>query len=91
MTHKMNRYSAIIEEIFKRHFQLGMRQFEFERDELEVVAKRRKLILPKNLGDLIYTFKFRAPLPDSIVRTAPPGEHWLIRVQSRISGLLGLV
>ena len=34
---------------------------------------------PRNLGDLIYTFRYRQELPDSILTTAPDGETWIIR------------
>ena len=34
---------------------------------------------PKNLGDLIYTFRYRRELPHSILDTAPEGTTWIIR------------
>lgn len=39
--------------------------------------------LPKNLGDLIYTFRYRADLPPGILNTAPQGETWIIRSAGR--------
>lgn len=33
---------------------------------------------PKNVGDVVYSRRYRAPLPDSIQRTAPPGREWAI-------------
>jgi hypothetical protein len=39
--------------------------------------------LPKNLGDLIYSFRYRADLPTSILNTAPDGETWIIRPAGR--------
>ncbi len=37
-----------------------------------------KIKRPKNLGDVIYTFRYRRPLPEYILRTQPPDRAWLI-------------
>lgn len=39
--------------------------------------------LPKNIGDLIYSFRYRTDLPASILNTAPEGETWIIRSVGR--------
>ncbi len=78
-----NRYITIIEDIFRRHYKRGMREFVFERREIEDVAQRLGMKLPKNLGDLIYSFRYRAELPDSITSKAPSGQHWVIRSVGR--------
>ena len=39
--------------------------------------------LPKNLGDIIYSFRYRTDLPASILSTAPEGETWIIRSAGR--------
>lgn len=39
--------------------------------------------LPKNIGDLIYSFRYRTDLPASILSTAPEGETWIIRSAGR--------
>ena len=51
---------------------------EFVRDEITEAAAALNLPLPKNLGDVIYTFRYRAPLPESILATAPDGRTWII-------------
>ena len=56
---KQNRYNAIIERIFLTHFKPGATQFEFAREEIVAVAKKLKIELPKNLGDVIYSFRYR--------------------------------
>ncbi len=76
---EQNRYSAIIERIFLTKFRRGMSDVEFEREEIEEVAKKLKIKLPKNLGDLIYSFRYRTPLPESIRSTAGHGKAWIIR------------
>jgi hypothetical protein len=83
MTTPKNVYSAIIEEIFKRHHKKGLREFIFQREEIVETAAHLGIRLPKNLGDLIYSFRYRAALPAAIVEKAPPGEHWVIRPAGR--------
>lgn len=73
-----SRYSALIERIFLDHWRTGIAQFEFERAELERSAKRLKIVLPKNVGDITYSFRYRTNFPDSIVATQPRGREWII-------------
>ncbi|MCI0379572.1 MAG: hypothetical protein L0215_18340 [Gemmataceae bacterium] len=80
---KPNRYVRIIEKIFLDRFQTGMREVAFEREDIERVAKKLSLKLPKNLGDLIYTFRYRGNLPKTVEEKAPPGESWIIRPAGR--------
>ena len=70
---KPNRYSAIIGTIFKNHYKPGKTQFEFSRDEFVEIARSLNIALPKNLGDTIYSFRFRTALPPEIVATAAQG------------------
>lgn len=35
--------------------------------------------MPKNIGDLIYSFRFRVPLPERILATQPEGLEWIIK------------
>jgi hypothetical protein len=80
---KLNRYSAIIGTIFKRHYKAGKTQFEFPRDEFVEIAKSLGIELPKNLGDAIYSFRFRTALPAAIVATAPKGMEWCIELAGK--------
>src|SRR6266498_5559521 len=75
---KPNRYSAIVGTIFKRHYKSGKTQFEFSREEFAETAKSLGIALPKNLGDTIYSFRFRVALPADILATAPKGMEWTI-------------
>lgn len=43
------------------------------------MAKRLKIALPKNIGDVVYTFRYRAQLPETIRQRAPKGTQWIIR------------
>ncbi|NUM80817.1 endonuclease [bacterium] len=74
-----NRYKQIIEKIFFDHYKEGDNEVPFERVEIETVAKTLKIKLPKNIGDIIYTFRYRSVLPESIVLKAPKGMEWVIR------------
>src|SRR2546425_846464 len=78
-----NAYSLIIAEIFNSKFKEGMREVEFLRDELVKVGNELKIDVPKNLGDLVYSFRYRASLPDSIQARAAKGETWIIRSAGR--------
>ena len=74
-----DRYSAIIEAIFQAGFQSGQREVNFVRQDIVTFASELNVDLPKNLGDLIYTFRYRRTLPRSILDKAPDGETWIIR------------
>ena len=80
---KPNRYVALIERIFNSRYQPGATEVRFERIEIEKQAKALRIKLPKNLGDLIYSFRYRAELPESIRAKAPPGTSWIIRSVGR--------
>lgn len=80
---KQNRYSAIIGTIFKRHHKQGKNQFQFSREEFVEIAKELGIALPKNLGDTIYSFRFRTALPAEIVATAPKGMEWTIELAGK--------
>jgi len=75
---KQNRYAAIIENIFFSHYKPGLKEFQFARTEIVSVAKDLGVELPKNLGDLIYSFRYRYELPQAILSTAADGLEWII-------------
>lgn len=74
-----NRYSQIIEKLFHSRFKPGAMEVPFERDDLVRVAKSLGIRLPKNLGDVIYSFRYRTTLPESVRTKAPQGKEWIIR------------
>lgn len=78
-----NRYSQIIEEIFSKYFRKGAKEILFERADIVKAAKKLRMKLPKNLGDVLYSFRYRTPLPESIVEKAPKGFEWIIRPAGR--------
>lgn len=78
-----NRYVAIISTIFKRHYKKDLTSFDFQREELVDVARELGIPLPKNLGDVIYSFRYRSVLPAAIAATAAKGHAWVIRAAGR--------
>lgn len=71
-------YARLIETIFHLHYQPGGEVVPFTREELVSTANELGLVLPKNLGDVVYSFKFRRPLPPSVLEKAPENKHWVI-------------
>jgi len=74
-----NRYTKILEAIFAKHFKKGITEIEFERTEINQAADKLGIALPKNLGDVLYSFRYRILLPKSITSKAPKGYEWIIR------------
>lgn len=68
----------IIEWIFAQRHNPGDDQVTFTRDDLISAAAALGAPRPKNLGDIVYSLRYRVPLPDSIRQTAPPGREWAI-------------
>jgi len=73
-----NRYKVLIEAIFFDHWKRGTKQFEFGRDEIKSKADNLKIQIPDNVGDIPYSFRYRTPLPQSIIDTQSPGREWII-------------
>jgi hypothetical protein len=80
---KQNRYSMLLVSIFRDHYSKGCKSFEFDREEIEPAARKLKIVLPKNLGDILYSFRYRTTLPTEISETAEPGMEWVIEPAGR--------
>ncbi len=80
---KRRAYDRIIERIFQVKYRVGAKYVDFARTDIEGISRPLRIALPKNLGDVIYTYRYRAELPPSIRETAPKGEAWLIRGKGR--------
>jgi len=88
---ELNRYSKLIESIFFDKYNNGDREVYFERPDLIKKAETLKITLPLNLGDIIYSFKYRASLPSSIVSLASDGMEWVIKNVGRAKYVFKLV
>jgi len=76
---KLGRYPQIIEHIFLAHYKKGRDVVEFDRDDVRAACKALGVELVKNIGDLVYSFRYRAALPRSIREKAPEGKVWIIQ------------
>lgn len=76
-------YASIIESIFGSKYRQGMQAVEFSREEIVNFGNRLNISIPKNLGDLVYSFRYRAALPKSIQSTAGKSQAWIIRPAGR--------
>lgn len=82
-----NRYRALVEHIFFDPafgaYAPGMTEIAFEREDLERAAEALGVKLPKNLGDVLYSIRYRMPLPDRILATQPAGQEWIVEGAGR--------
>lgn len=80
---KSNRYNQLIETIFFAHYTKDAREISFDREELTATAAKLGIPVPKNLGDIIYSFRYRTQFPRKIVSMAKEGLEWIIRPAGR--------
>ncbi|MBI2512023.1 MAG: endonuclease [Opitutae bacterium] len=73
-----NRYKTLLEKIFFDHYTPGATEVVFERDEFVAAAKKLKVPLPKNLGDAVYSVRYRIAMPARVVETQTEGHAWTI-------------
>lgn len=78
MSKTSKQYTTIISEIFDNHYTKDVREFTFVREEIRIAGEKTGVGVPKNLGDVIYSYRHRKVLPKSITITQPAGYHWLI-------------
>ena len=79
MSADLNRYAQIMESIFFSHYKQGDREVCFSREEIVDASGKLGIETPKNLGDVIYSFRYRVALPKSVQEKAPPDHQWIIR------------
>lgn len=86
-----NRYQALIEKIFFDHYSEGATSLDFTRQEIKDAADALGIALPDNLGDVIYSFRFRTDLPEQVLATQPEGMEWVIELAGRSQYRFSLV
>jgi len=86
-----NRYSQLLEAIFFKHYLPGLNEITFDRAEINQIADDLGIKPPKNLGDVLYSFRYRTPLPQSIQEVAPENHEWIIRPAGRSKYIFVLV
>ena len=75
----MVKYDDIISGIFFDRYEAGATSVLFERNDLATKAHQLEIAVPKNLGDIIYAYKYRKKLPQEIINTAPESFYWRIK------------
>jgi hypothetical protein len=88
---QLNRYQAILKKIFFDHFKDGSTELAWSRSELITAAANLDIELPKNLGDVVYSVRFRTPMPQSILDTQPVEKEWIIEGAGRSRYMFKLV
>ncbi len=53
-------------------------KISFDREELASASETLNIPRIKNLGDIVYSYRFRKDLPDAINETAQTGCEWII-------------
>ena len=71
-------YRALIEKVFFDRYEEGSTKLEFDRENLKQAAIELGLDEAGNLGDVLYSFRYRRALPDSILATQTDGREWII-------------
>ncbi|MGH7890577.1 MAG: endonuclease, partial [Thermodesulfobacteriota bacterium] len=78
-----NRYAALVENIFFRHYEKGKESIDFTKDDLIDAATLIGIPQPKNVPDVIYSFRSRGGKTPKVKRTEPDGYQWIIRGKGR--------
>lgn len=73
-----NLYTRILEDIFENGFEPTKMEVRFTRKDITATCKKLGLEPPSNIGDLLYTFRYRADIPASIASKAPPDTTWVV-------------
>lgn len=71
-------YESVIQKVFFDGFRKGKKEVDFSRQQL-VQAATALGVDPKNIGDLIYTYRYRRSLPTDIAKEAAADHVWIIR------------
>jgi hypothetical protein len=78
-----SRYHQLIEKIFFDGYRKGATEILFERRALKDAARTLGIDLPDNLGDVIYSIRFRTPMPTRVLETQSAGREWIIELVGR--------
>lgn len=92
---EINRYKALVERIFFGEafgaYAPGKTVLDFEREDLERAAAELEIKLPKNLGDVVYSIRYRTPMPETVMDTQPEGMEWIVEGTGRARYRFSLV
>lgn len=74
-----NLYDHIMSYIFKEKYDGNGSPVTFTRDDVVAACEAMDMDIPKNIGDFVYSYRYRKELPESIRSTAPMDMSWIIR------------
>lgn len=80
---QQNRYRALMDKIFFDRYSPGLKEIDFKRSDIKEAAQNLDVELPDNLGDVIYSFRFRTSFSDRMLATQPAGMAWRIELAGR--------
>ena len=72
-------YSAIVAHLFFARYRPGVKEIPFSREDIASAASAVNVSLPKNLGDVMYSYRYRKALPPRVLATQPTGYEWIIK------------
>jgi hypothetical protein len=78
-----SRYHQLIEKIFFDRYTKNATEISWARSDLKTAATALGIVLPDNLGDVIYSMRFRTPMPAKVLATQPKGKEWIIELVGR--------
>ena len=67
-------YDALIQKIFLDGHRPGASEVPFDRADIPRAAASLDLPLPGNVGDVLYSYRYRRPFPPAILATQPEGR-----------------
>lgn len=71
---KLNRYQALVASLFHGRYSVGIENLPFTRQELIAKADELKIEMPKNPGDVLYSFRYSRSRRRA-ARTASPASR----------------
>jgi hypothetical protein len=78
-----SRYLQMLGWVFSKHYKEGDTRVTWNRPELVEAAAALGVDLPKNLGDVLYSVRYRTDFPKVLLDAAPEGMEWIIRSTGR--------
>ena len=72
---KKRLYTAVIERLFAPRFTPGMTEVPFAREDIAAACRQLRIAPPKNLGDLVYSFRYRQEF-NAACSCKKPGQSW---------------
>jgi hypothetical protein len=73
-----NAYARIVTLLFEQRFRRGAKRLAFKREDIADAANELGISPPKNLGDVLYSVRYRQGMPPAIAKTAPKGYEWRV-------------